>query len=271
MRGSSRDSIAAGQERLDVLLSRKGTDASAVAEELFVVTDALADNPGLRRALADPARDGQAKAGLIEQLLAQQVAGPTLDLLSGLVRSRWAAAADLTDAVESLAISAVLSAVERAGHLDALEEELFRFSRIVAADPGLRDAFSQRSEGVERKAELVRNLLGGKTVPETVRLAVRAATRPRGLRTEQVLQKYVGAVARKRRQLIAEVVSAVPLTEAQRTRLAAALERSYGRPVRLNLDLDPDVIGGLRVQVGGELIDGTLSGRLEDAGRKLAG
>jgi F-type H+-transporting ATPase subunit delta len=271
MRGASRDSTAAGRERLEALLSGRGVDASEVAEELFVVTDALADNPGLRRALTDPAREGTAKAGLIERLFARVCSGPTLDLLSGLVRDRWAASSDLTDAAESLAVSAVLFSAERADRLDAVEDELFRFSRIVAADTGLRDAFSRRSEGVDRKADLIRRLLGDKVAPETLRLAVQAATRPRGLRTEQALEACVNAAAERRRQLIAEVVSAVPLTERQRARLAAALERGYGRPVRLNLDLDPQVLGGLRIQIGGELIDGTLSGRLDTAGRELAG
>jgi F-type H+-transporting ATPase subunit delta len=271
MRGASRDSTAAGQERLDTLLAAGGSDPSAVADELFAVTDALADSPALRRALTDPARDGQAKAELVGRLFSRAVGDPTIDLLAGLVRGRWAAAADLTDAVESLAISAVLFAAEQAGRLDTVEDELFRFSRIVAADTDLRDAFSQRSEGAERKAELVRSLLGSKVAPETLRLAVQAATRPRGLRTEQALEIYVNAAAQRRRQLIAEVVSAVPLTEQQRSRLLAALESTYGRSVRLNLDLDPRALGGLRIQIGGELIDGTVAGRLDDAGRKLAG
>lgn len=271
MRGASRESTAVGQERLDTLLADGSSDAAAVAAELFTITDALADSAGLRRALTDPARDGEAKAGLVGRLFTGVASGPTLDLLVGLVRSRWAAASDLTDAVESLAISAVLFGAEQAGRLDAVEDELFRFSRIVAADTGLRDAFSQRSEGTERKADLVRHLLGSKVAPETLRLAVQAATRPRGLRTEQALEVYVSAAAQRRRQLIAKVVSAVPLTEVQRNRLTAALERSYGRSVRLNLDLDPRTLGGLRIQIGGELIDGTLAGRMDDAGRELAG
>jgi F-type H+-transporting ATPase subunit delta len=271
MRGASRESTAAGQDRLDVLLSARGVKASSVAEELFAVTEALASSPGLRRALSDPARNGEAKAELVAQLFSRVASEATLDLLSGIVRSRWANSADLTDAVESLAISAVLFAAEKADRLDAVEDELFRFSRIVAADTGLRDAFSQRAEGTERKAALVAQLLGDKVTPEALRLATQAATHPRGLRTEQALEVYVNAAAERRRQLIAQVVSAVPLTEQQRERLAATLARSYGRPVRLNLDLDPDVLGGLRVQIGGELIDGTLSARLDAAGRRLAG
>lgn len=276
MQGVSRESFVAGQGRLEALLAAPaGTaaavDPAAVGEDLFGVTDLLAGGPGLRRALTDPSRDGEAKAGLVTRLLAGKVGGGTVDLLAGLVRDRWSRAGDLTDAVERLAVTAVLAGAERAGRLDAVEDELFRFARTIAGDQGLRDAFSARTEGTARKAGLVRNLLAGKAAPETVRLAVQAATAPRGLRTEQVLEGFVEAAAQRRQQLVAHVVAALPLTEAQRARLGAALQRQYGRPIRLNIDVDPEVIGGLRVEVGGEVVDGTMSARIDDARRRLAG
>jgi F-type H+-transporting ATPase subunit delta len=192
-------------------------------------------------------------------------------LLAGLVRDRWAMPLDLADTVEALAVSAVLAGAERADRLDSVEDELFRFARLVAGTTSLRDAFSDRTEGGERKAALVERLLAGKAAPETVRLAVQAAVHPRGQRTERVLEGFVEAAAQRRQQLIARVVAAVPLSSAQRERLATILRRTYGRPIRLNVDLDPDVIGGLRVQVGGELVDGTVATRLDDARRRLAG
>jgi F-type H+-transporting ATPase subunit delta len=276
MQGVSRESFVAGQVRLEALLAAPAGDASAagpaaVGEDLFGVTDLLAANPGLRRALTDPSRDGEAKASLVTRLLAGKIGGGAVDLLAGLVRDRWSRAGDLTDAVERLAVTAVLAGAERAGRLDAVEDELFRFARTIAGDQGLRDAFSARTEGTARKAGLVRNLLAGKAAPETVRLAVQAATAPRGLRTEQVLEGFVEAAAQRRQQLVAHVVAALPLTEAQRARLGAALQRQYGRPIRLNIDVDPEVVGGLRVEVGGEVVDGTMSARLDDARRRLAG
>ena len=271
MQGASRATFAAGQERLEALLSSAGTDPAALGEDLFSVTNLLAANPGLRRALTDPSRSGEAKAALVARLLGGKVGGPSVDVVSGLVRGRWSRAGDLTDAVEQLAVSAVLAGAERAGRLDAVEDELFRFSRIIAGDQGLRDAVSSRSEGVDRKSALVTTLLGGKAAPETVRLAVQAATAPRGLRTEYVLEGYVDAAAHRRQQLVAHVVAALPLDERQRARLAAALTAQYGRAIRLNIDIDPSVIGGIRVEVSGEVVDGTLSARLDDARRRLAG
>jgi F-type H+-transporting ATPase subunit delta len=271
MRGTSRESLVAGQERLEALLSARGTQPETLADELFAVANLLAASAGLRRALTDPSRNGDAKAELVQQLLTGKVGGPALDLLAGLVRGRWGSPMDLTDAVESLAVSAVLAAAERADQLDSVEDELFRFSRLVAGNTQLRDAFSTRTEGDDRKAALVQRLLAGKAAPETLRLATQAAVHPRGLRTERALEAYVDAAAERRRQLVAHVVAAVPLTTVQRERLAAGLRRTYGRPIRLNVDLDPEVVGGLRVQVGGELIDGTIATRLDDVKRRLAG
>jgi F-type H+-transporting ATPase subunit delta len=270
MRGVSSDSLVAGQERLETLLAAPGTDPAALGDDLFAVTDVLGANPALRRALTDPARDGEAKAALVHRIFNGRVSGVALDVVAGLVRSRWSEAGDLTDAVERYATSALLAGAERAGRLDTVEDELFRFARTVEGNQGLRDAFSARTAGAERKAELVRSLLQGRAAPETVRLAVQAAARPRGLRTAQVLEHYVEAAAERRRQVVAHVVAAAPLTAEQRSRLEATLQRRYGR-VRLNVDVDPSVIGGLRVQVGSELVDGTVTARLDEARRRLAG
>lgn len=270
MRGASSDSLAQARDRLETLLD--GVDsaaASGLADDLFGVTGSLADNPGLRRALTDPSREGEAKAELVARLFGSRISGTAVDLVSGLVRSRWSSAIDLADATEQLAVSAVLASAEKAGRLDAVEDELFRFSRTVAGDQGLRDALAARTQGVERKEGLVRRLLGDQAAPETTRLAVQAAVAPRGLRTERVLESFVEAAAQRRRQLVAEVTAATPLTTRQRERLAAALQRLYRRAVRVNIDIDPDVVGGIRVQVGGELIDGTVAGRLDVARRGL--
>jgi F-type H+-transporting ATPase subunit delta len=267
----SRDAAAAGQERLETLLNAAGVEASGLGDDLFAVTALLAGNPGLRRALTDPARPVDARATLIQRLLQGKVSGPALDLISGLVRSRWSEPGDLATALDGLAVTALLFNAERAGRLDAVEDELFRFGRTISADVALRDAFAARTVGTERKAELVRQLLDGKVTPETLRLAVQAAVAPRGQRTEQALEQYLDAAAARRRQLVAEVVAASPLSEGQRARLSTALRRIYGRDIRINLDVDPEVLGGLRIQVNGELIDSTVLSRLHTARRALAG
>lgn len=271
MLGASREALALAQERLEVLLSTGGVDPTKLGDDLFSVTGLLAGNAGLRRALTDPARPADAKATLVDRLLRGKVSDSALELLIGVVRSRWSDPSDLVEAVDGLAVTAELFNAERAHRLDAVEDELFRFARMVAADVALRDAFAARTVGAARKAELVRTLLEGKVSPETLRLAVQAAVSPRGMRTEQALDHYLEAAAARRRQLVAEVVAASPLTEGQRARLSTALRRIYGRDIRINLDVDPEVLGGLRIQIGGELIDSTVIARLGTARRSLAG
>jgi F-type H+-transporting ATPase subunit delta len=271
MQGASRESLAAGQERLETLLTSAAAAPAVLGDDLFAVTGLLAGNAGLRRALTESARPVDARVGLIDRLLNGKVSGPALDLISGLVRSPWSDPNDLTVALDRLAVQAVLSGAEKNARLDAVEDELFRFARTVAGNVALRDAFAARTQGNARKGELVTQLLGGKVAPETLRLAVQAAVEPRGLRTEQALEQYLEAAAARRRQLVADVVAASPLTEAQRSRLGTALRRIYGRDIRINLDVDPEVLGGLRIQVSGELIDSTVLARLSTARRTLAG
>jgi F-type H+-transporting ATPase subunit delta len=270
MLGASRDAVAAGQERLEGLLATAGVDPTKLGDDLFSVTGLLAGNPGLRRALTDPSRPAEAKTALVERLLQGKVSDHALQLLTDVVRSRWSDPSDLVEGVDGLAVTAELFSAERGHRLDAVEDELFRFARMVAADVSLRDAFAARTVGAERKAQLVRTLLADKVSPETLRLAVQAAVSPRGQRTEQALEHYLEAAAARRRQLVAEVVAASPLTDGQRARLSTALRRIYGRDIRINLDVDPEVLGGLRIQVGGELIDSTVLARLHDARRSLA-
>ena len=271
MQGPSRTALAAGQDRLEMLLNSVGTDPARLAEDLFAVTDLVVANGALRRALTESSRPAETRAALATRLLEGKVSPPTLDLVAGLVRSQWSDNADLTEALESLAVSAVLHSAERGERLDRVEDELFRFGRTVAADITLRDAFALRTPGTERKRQLTHKLLTGKVAPETMRLAVQAAASPRGRRVEQVLEKFLEAAAARRRQLVAEVVAAQPLTEGQRARLSTALRRLYGRDIRVNLDVDPEVLGGLRIMVAGELIDSTVLSKLNTARRTIAG
>jgi F-type H+-transporting ATPase subunit delta len=270
MRGTSRVSLAAAEDRLEPLLAGEGTPGVALGLELFSVADLLDSSGSLRRALTDPSREGQAKADLVARLLEGKVSPTAVDIVSGLVRDRWSEARDLADAVDRLGTNAVLSAADREGSLDTVEDELFRFARIVDGDRALGAALSDRGLPTERKTALVDRLLDGKVTQASLVLAKRSATSPRGRTLEAALTDVVQVAARRKQRLVAVVVAATPLTEQQRGRLARLLQRVYGRPVRLNVDVDPEVLGGLRVQVGDEVIDASVLSRLEEARRRLA-
>lgn len=268
MQGSSRAAFAAGRKAFVSALG-SGADWSALAEDLFDVTATLDSNASLRRALVDPSRDAKAKRQLVEGLFGPRMSAAATGVLSVLVSQHWADDRDLADATEALAVEAVVASAEAGGTLDALEDDLFRFGRVVAADADLREAFSAGGGDDSAKVALVGALLNGKSSAETIRLARQAAIHPRGRRFSRVLESYLTVVAVRREQLTATVTAAFPLTDVQRQRLAEVLTRIYDRAVQINVVLDPAVVGGIRVQVGDEVVDGTILRRLQEAERAL--
>ncbi|WP_329401768.1 F0F1 ATP synthase subunit delta [Streptomyces melanogenes] len=271
MNGASREALAAARERLDALMDNTSVDAAKLAGELAAVTALLDREVSLRRVLTDPSQAGEAKAELAGRLLGGQVGGETADLVSGMVRSRWSQSRDLVDALEELASTADLTAAQKAGALDDVEDELFRFGRIVTSSTDLRSALTNRAATTAAKGELLGSLLGGKANAVTERLVTRLVTKPRGRSLEAGLESLSKLAAERRDRMVAVVTSAVPLTDVQKQRLGAALAKVYGRQMHLNLDVDPTVLGGISVRVGDEVIDGTIAQRLDEASRRLAG
>ncbi|MFG2695537.1 F0F1 ATP synthase subunit delta [Kitasatospora sp. NPDC051984] len=271
MIGASREALAAGRGNLESLTDNTSVDAAKLAEELAAVTVLLDREVSLRRVLTDPSRSGEDKAQLVASLLAGQVSGETVDLVSGLVRSRWSGSRDLADAAEQLTAYAEVIAADKAGALDDVEDELFRFGRVVAGSHELRAALTEPKADKAAKTALIRKLLGGKANAGTVRLVTSLVTAPRGRSLEGGLESYSKLAASRRGRVVALVTSAVPLSDRQKERLAAALAGLHGRPVHLNIDVDPEVQGGVRVQIGDEIIDGTVASRLEGARQGLEG
>ncbi len=281
MRGASRASLAELKERLaaelpeptraDETASQVARTAAALGEELFAFVHLLDREHGLRRTLSDPARSADQKAALVRALLEGKVAAAAAELAAAAAALRWSRPRDLTDAVEQLAVMAHLISAEAQGKLDDLEDELFRFGRVVAAEPRLRGALSDPSAAPERKRALLAELLEAKVTEPTLRLITEAAQYPRGRSLDRSLDEYALLAAERRQRLVAVVRTATELTGTQRSRLAAALAETYGHEVHLNVVLDPGVIGGLSVEVGGEVIDATVASRLKTLRRRLAG
>lgn len=272
MRGASRDSLAGARERLEELgRSDDRTGLGPVADELFSVSALLDREGGLRRALADPSLPGRTKTELARGLLGEQLDEQTLAVLDGLVSARWSRPADLLDALDELGATALLIVAEAAGELDDVEDELFRFSRIVDREPELLMALTDQRLPLERKRELSHALLESRARPATLRLVDEVVAHPRGRTLDRALADYAELAAERRQRLVATVRVAVALTEAQGARLAAALEREFGRGVQLQVELDPAVLGGVHVKIGDEVLDGTVAGRLAEARRRLAG
>jgi F-type H+-transporting ATPase subunit delta len=274
MQGSSRVSLAQAQKRLAGLASAKSgpaVDMMALADELFAMTAALDSSATLRRALTDPGRDPEARRSLMAGLFGGKVSAAALEFGQSLAASRWSAPRDLATAMEATAVSSVVIAADQAKQLGALEDELFRLERTVQGNHDLRDALADRRGDPAAKATLVETLLKGKTTPATVRLARQAVLAPRGRRFAPTLEAYLAAAAARREQAVAHATVAAPLSAAHHDRLQAGLSKVFGREVQLNVDVDPTILGGIRVEVGDEVVDGSILRRLDEAHRRLAG
>jgi F-type H+-transporting ATPase subunit delta len=269
MRGISRASLAEAEQRLEPLTADPAA-AARLGNELFAVAGVLASQPALRRALGDQSRPASARSALAHSILDGKVSADAAGLVAAVAAARWSAAGDLTDAVEQLAVQAVVASAEATGHLDDLEDELFRFGRIVASTPELRIALTNPFVSAQAKRELLASLLEGKVTAESLRLVTEAAVSPLGRSLDVSLEEYARIAARRRERLVAEVHVAVPLTDQQRVRLASALSAAYGHQVHLNVVIDPKVAGGMTVRIGDELVDGSVATRLASARRRLA-
>lgn len=269
MRGISRASLAQVEEQLEPLTAAP-QQATALGNELFGVAGLLAGQPAFRRALTDPSRSAEARAGLASAVLSGKVSGDCLALVSSAAAARWSAPGDLTDAIEQLAVQAVVVSADQEGRLEELEDELFRFGRMVASQPQLRIALTNPFVPAQAKRNLLNELLAAKVTPETLRLVTQASVNPLGRSLDVSLEEYTRLAARRRERLVAEVHVAVPLTQQQRDRLVSALASAYGHQVDLNMVLDPKVGGGMTIRIGDEIIDGSVASLLAEARRRMA-
>jgi F-type H+-transporting ATPase subunit delta len=268
MLGSSRESLITLRASVD---ARRGDEGFAsVSGDLLAVAGVLGDEKSLRQTLADSGQPAAMRTGIATSLFEGKIAGPSLAVLTDVVGARWSSDADMVDAVEQLGAQAAFTVAETDGTLDRVEDELFTFSRAVDESPELQLALTDPSVGAASKGDLVRDLVGGSAAPTTTALLAHAAGHLRGRRPAGAVEELARLASEQRRQVLAQVRSAIALDAEQSTRLAAALTRLQGRQVRVNVIVDPAVVGGIVVRVGDDVIDGSVSARLEQARRALS-
>jgi F-type H+-transporting ATPase subunit delta len=217
------------------------------ATDMFAVVDALDSSPTLRRAVTDPGTPEGAEAATL----------------------RWAGGRTFAAALERQAVRAVLIVADRRGQLEDTEDQLFRFARFVESNPDLRNVLADRSIDRSKRQELIGELLSGRATDATIMLGKRAvAARERTF--ANTIEGYVTLAASQKNRVVATVRVAKPLTSDQRDRLHAALTNQIGREVAIQEVIDPDILGGVRVELGEEVFEGTVADRLE-AARRLFG
>ena len=248
-----------------------GPELLRLADELFSVARLLDGQLTLRRAFSDPAGKADDRAALAHRLFDSRLSEAAVDLAETVARQRWSHPIDLVDAFVSLATEASLDAADVRGELESVEDELFRFGRIVGGDRELGRILSDRKAPAEGKTALLDRLLSGRVSPVTEQLLRNVLTGAHVGSAETAIERLSEAASRRRGQAVAHVTSAMALTAEQEQRLTDLLGRLYGRNMGLQVTVDPSVLGGLIVRVGDEVIDGSIAHRLEAAGRRLAG
>ena len=267
----NRESYAAAVERLTADTRTATTvELATTADEILSVARLLRGEPRLRRALTDPSRSGGERAELFRSLVAGKLGTNAAEAVATLAGGRFTRPAELLDATERLGVDTILASVERAGELGEVEDELFRFGQVVSGDSELAVTLSDPGASIDRRVKLVRDLLKGKVRLGTGRLVEVAIEGFGGRGFESSLSRLVELTAAKRDRQVAYVTVAKLLDEADEQRLAAKLADIYGRPVSLKVDVDPAVIGGVRVRVGSDLYDGTILRRLNEARQAFA-
>ena len=263
---SSRGARAAVQE---VLATVDPSQLEQFASDLTGIVATLTSSAGLRHAITNPALGRSAKDALFSRLFGDKVGAPARTALSVAGAQRWSRAADLIDVFADLSVEALLATADAGDALTDVEDELFRFGRILAREPQLTLALADPALSPAAKDDLLTALLAGKVSPITLTLVRRVIATPRGLPPERAISAVAELASRRRSELLAVVTSAVPLTDAEIDRVVASLSRLYGRAVHVEVDVDPSLLGGLSVRVGDEVVDGSVRHHLAEARARL--
>ncbi|MEV6874314.1 F0F1 ATP synthase subunit delta [Amycolatopsis sp. NPDC051128] len=270
LHAASREALGLAEERLGEVLAAAGADAATVGDELLSVVDLLDREIGLRRAVSDASATPESRSELVRRLFDGKLSEPALKVLDAVAGSRWSSPRQLVDGLESLGHSALLTAAEKTGNIDAVETQLFQVARVVAHHPELETALSDLAGPADAKRNLVRGLFADKVDVVTETLVEQVVRRAKGRGVGVGLDALVKLAAERRQRSVAYVTSASVLTDEQTAQLGAKLNAIYGRSIALHVEVDPSLGGGLVVRVGDEVIDGSAAGQLAALRRRLA-
>ena len=159
--------------------------------------------------------------------------------------------------------TAIFAVARAEGLLADVEEELFRFSRLLESNPALAQGLAAPGLPPARRPAMVAALLSGKAHPQTTQLVSFVVGSGKARQLRGIVARLLDLVAAEANKVVAEVRTAVPLTADQQAKLAAALGKATGKTVTLKASVDPDVLGGVWAKVGDEVVDGTVAMRLD--------
>jgi F-type H+-transporting ATPase subunit delta len=158
---------------------------------------------------------------------------------------------------------ALFNVVQAEGELDRVEDELFRFGKVLETNHELKQVLSD--QGIDRiqREKILSELLEDKVSPHTLGLLTFIVGQGRARQLPQILDQLSDLAADARDSVVAEVRTAVPLQQEQRDALASALSKATGKKVEVKAIVDPEVLGGVVAKIGDTVIDGTVRHKLE--------
>ena len=240
----------------------------ATAEQLFSAARSIGGSLQLRAILADASTDVATKKSAITAVFGSSLDSTAFELLSAAASSRWSSDDDLLAGIEELGIRAAAASADADANLEA---ELFAFGRAVTSSPDLELAVGSKLGDTDSKVALIETLLGQKVSAQSLTIVKHLVQQPRGRRIGAMLRQAASIVADQSGLAVATVTSARPIGAEQLGRLERGLSASYGKKLLINPVVDPAIIGGIRVQVGDDVIDGSVASRLHELKLQLTG
>jgi F-type H+-transporting ATPase subunit delta len=267
MASSTRQALALAKEALSPSLAKADLK---FAEEIFGMGAAIGSSVQLRNILSDPSGEKKAKAALTQAVFGKAVSKEALEFANTLAGYRWSKGGDLVAGFTQLGVFTIAGIVAKDKKLEELEAELFAFNQALASDRDLQTAFSSRQASVDAKLELIAALTNNKVSEAASILLRNAVINARNVRLAVMLEGFIKQVSAYASRLVANVTVASELSDSQLERLEASLTKTYGQEINLNVEIDPSILGGVKVQVSGEIIDGSVVARLNQAKMQLA-
>ncbi|WP_267616860.1 F0F1 ATP synthase subunit B/delta [Gordonia bronchialis] len=270
MRASSRDAARTVAREFDSAASDlDGSALTTAASELTEVITFLTKNPVLRKKLTEDEDNPAGKQQLVSTLFGGKVAPIVVDVVASAAKQRWSSSADFLTGLRRQNALIVLTAAEREGVIEQVEDELFRVSRLLEANPQLASLLSDFTHPADKRNALLEKLIGGQVNEHTWNLLSHTITLLHGQPAELAVDHLAELAAARRGESVAHVVSAAPLSDEQTQRLSSVLGNIYGRTISVQTEVRPEILGGLRIGVGDEIIDADIATRLAKATETL--
>lgn len=270
--GTSRASVSTLRQLIARSLDNQPTaEIKALATDLFIILSVLSSSIAIRRALTDTARQVGDKSELISDLFGKKIGPISESLLMSASGLRWSSPSEIADAIEDLAVQALAALADKSGELDRIESELFDFARILKTNHQLRQILNSQDDSDQSKISLLENIVLGKYSEISVDLLRQIIKGRRGRSIDATLNTYSHYLLIYKNRLVAHVKSAIELNKEQINKLVKALSKQMGKPVMVNIEIDPKVLGGISVRYANDVVDGTIANRIVQARRAVVG